>query len=153
MTLEDARKILLENLTKGMDCPCCGRFTKRYKYKLSKNVCRFMAVLRKIEKGTNRFVHVTELLSVDPRILMSRDFLRAQFYDMIEEGSVENTEAKKRSGLWRLTDKGRSFISGQLSVPEYVTMYDGKVLGFEGEAKTVSDFDKEFFNYSELMRR
>jgi len=152
MRLEDARHWLFEKLSTGHGCPCCGQFAKRYRYCFSENVCRFLMVLYRIRKSTSRFIHVTEILKYDPQILMSRDFLRPAFYGLIEEAPNPDDAKKKRSGLWRISNRGVDFCEGQLEIQKYVVMYDGRVLWYEEPWVKIWDFNGEHFNYQDAMR-
>lgn len=151
LTLEAAQDIVNANIEKGGDCPCCGQFTKRYKYKFSENICKFLLALYKIRLKSERFVHVKEILNVDSSILMSRDFLRPHYFGLIEEGKNEDTDKKKRSGLWRLTDKGVQFCQRSIGVPKYVVIYNNTILGFEGDQVYIDDFWGDYFSYREAM--
>jgi hypothetical protein len=154
ITLAQAQDILETNLPKGMKCPCCNQFAKRYKYKFSENICRYLMILYKIYRQTpDKFTHVTEILKHDAFVLMSRDFLRPAFYKLIEEQAVNDPDKKKRSGYWRLTEKGVEFCERKIAIPKYVLIYNNEVLGFEGDSVYITDFEGEYFNYAELMSR
>lgn len=153
MDLDEAKSLLESHLQKGMRCPCCNQFAKIYRYRFSQNICRYLMVLYRVRRESDRFVHVTELLGIDPMITASRDFLRPAFYGLIEEAAINDPEKKKRSGLWRLTEKGVAFCEKRIAIPKYVVIYNNDVIGYEGELMHIDDFNGDFFSYAELMAR
>jgi hypothetical protein len=56
-----------------------------------------------------------------------------------------------RSGIWRITKKGEEFVSGHITVPASVFIYDDVVWGFSDEEITFRGCFKESFDFDEMM--
>jgi hypothetical protein len=54
--------------------------------------------------------------------------------------------------LYRLTEKGASFIRGDIRVPKYVTEYNSEILEFSEETTDIKEALGDHFNYYELMK-
>jgi hypothetical protein len=53
---------------------------------------------------------------------------------------VKNEEGKKaKSGDWILTQKGRDFVQGKITVPYRTWTYDGQTVGYEGDQVSIND--------------
>lgn len=77
---------------------------------------------------------------------------KLRYWELIEEMPKDSMTTEKRtSGMWRITDKGISFVEGNISVPKYVKLYNQTFYGYEGDDVSIHDVIKEKFNYRELM--
>lgn len=132
----------------GYKCPCCGQLCKRYYRKMNANMAMTMIVLyRKKRFG---FVRVEEFLRVHgyPR---SGDFPYLVHYGMLEKMVGERADGSKKNGFYKLTDKGRQFVLGQITVPKTFIFYNGKFEGFEGDEIDIKQALGKAFDYRELM--
>lgn len=130
-----------------LDCPCCGRFAKIYKRKLYSSVAAQLIKLYRIGGLTN-YVHVAALVATGSSGV--GDFSKAAYWGLIEEKEHEPDD-KKTSGYWMLTMKGSAFVRRAIKIPNYVLVYDAKVLSFEGDEVSIQDCLGEHFSYTELM--
>lgn len=121
-SLLSARTRLARNLDEGMRCPCCGQWAQRYKRRMGASIAvPLVRMYRNAARGA-----VNGWLDVRPMGLRGGDYAKALYWNLIEahpEGSA---------GMFRLTDKGRAFVEGKETIPEYVVVYDGKPTGEVG---------------------
>lgn len=81
------------------------------------------------------------------------DYAKLAFFGLLE-AMPENLDSKKKSsGFWRVTDKGRQFVNGDIAVPSYVKLLHNKVQEVSVKQTTVMEaLQKGGFDYSELMQ-
>jgi hypothetical protein len=162
-TLGDARKFLRAGWVRGVECPCCKQFVKVYKRKLDSVMASSLVLVYHYfqkNKGAT-WVHL-------PRFLMEakaadRECAKLRYWGLLEEMPREvGAETPGRtSGLWRITDKGKLFVEGDLAVPKYVWVFDGEPYKSEmfrepgddtpEEVVTIREALGDRFDYTELM--
>lgn len=146
LTLGEAREMLRVLLQEGqaITCPTCTQFAKVYKRQIHASMARALILLyqRSDPDGWGHF----------PTILDGRraDEGKLAYWSLIEE-ATERREDGGRAGWWRITDQGRAFVQRRLEVPKYARVYDGRLLGFEGDPVRITDCIGDKFNYQELM--
>ena len=129
---------LLENIEDGRHCPCCGQFVKAYRRKLRANHVRFLRQLVEKTSSAEPWIHYKTLR------FAGRDYNYLQHFGLAES---------KPGGFWRATSLGHSFLSGSVSVPEWLLIYDNQV--FSRSERPVFIFECEAsgeFDRSGLMR-
>jgi hypothetical protein len=150
-TLKEAKQFLRANFEKGVDCPCCGQFVKLYKRKLNSGMA--ITLLRIFNESINeddKWIPVKEFLR-ENKYKNSHDWTLLKHWGLLEEKeNIENIETKN-SGFWKITQKGRKFVLNEISVPDKVSIYNNKVLGFSEEQTTIIESLGKKFNYSELF--
>ena len=130
------RKNWQESIKSGSAyCPCCERSGRINKYSLTKTL---VLTLRWI------MIHGTDDGWVNVQKRAPRWVMRSKNYSLLEHwGFVESK--KFRSGVWRVTPKGASFVHGHISEPMAVYTYDNKVIARESTETTFRGcFDKNF---------
>lgn len=145
-SIEEAQLHLATNANKGTKCPCCNQFVKLYKRKLNNSHANYLLEFARIANDdTTKSFHIKELIAHSPIIAKtySGEFARLRHYGLIED---------QKEGQWTLTKKALGFIEGKLAVPEYVKIYNNKVLGFSLEQVKISDIIKKSFDKQELLR-
>lgn len=147
LTVEQAKENMRKNLDDGVICPCCNRLVRMYKRKISSvsAVC-LIRLYKMSNKSDNHWFHISDIQGKSG----GGDFAKLRYFGLVEEASNENP-SKRTSGFWRITNKGRRFVKGWLSVPCYVKVYNGKVYGEGSETITIYQALNEKFNYEELM--
>lgn len=138
-TLEDARSRVMRGLDDGVKCPCCGQRAKRYRRTIYKSLAMTLKTMAAAEVGDDG--------AFDVRAVKMRggDPAKLRFWGLIEEVAT---------GRWRVTDLGHGFLSGIVSVPRYVFLYDGMVTKKSDEEMTVLDalgqnFDREEIEHAD----
>jgi hypothetical protein len=125
----------------GGFCPCCGKWGKVYKTKMSQHLA---LCLRWISTHGDAEGWV-DVQNTAPRFMLkSKTYTLLEHWDLIEPKSY-------RSGIWRATLKGQDFISGQISLPSAVHIYDNRVWGFEAEEISFRGCFGKHFDFDEMM--
>ena len=126
-------------------CPCCDQMVKIYRRKVSGVAARdLIKFSRTSADGEYRHISKIQLASG------GGDFAKLQLWGLVEEELNFDT-GKRTSGMWCITKKGRDFVAGNVHVPKYILIYNGKFLGFDGDQVTIEECLGNNFNYSELM--
>lgn len=151
-TLERARNWLSAHLSEGARCPCCHQYTKIYQRKLySSMAASLVALYKKADDGA--WVHKRDLVK-HPTLSTTfggGDFAKLSYWELIEEKAKDDSEDKRTSGWWRITPKGIQFVTSRCLVPEYIELYDGRLIGFSGKQITITEALGKKYSYSELM--
>jgi hypothetical protein len=71
-------------------------------------------------------------------------------WSLVEEQRNEDT-AKRNSGVWRPTDRGRDFVNRNLFVPAWVTTYNKDVDSWSPDLVGIDAALNHKFDYSKLM--
>jgi hypothetical protein len=95
--------------------------------------------------------HLDEYFHIRKITVRSTDgaFAKLRWWGLIEEEFNVSTK-KRTSGMWRLTPKGRAWITGKCAVPEKIKIRLDTFEGYEGAAMYVHDIFPSF-DYSRLM--
>lgn len=131
----------------GMDCPCCGRFAKLYRYTISKaQAAAFNWIVLASDEG-HMFAAVQELA---PKwLLRSNSHGKLALWGLLET-KLSDDPGVHCPGLWRPTEYGMQWWRGEITVPKYALVFDSKVHGFAGpDIWFGSRFDP--FHFAELM--
>jgi hypothetical protein len=151
------RKKLFGTLEHGfiVGCMCCGQTCRIYKRTISATMARQMITIHKASKpsflGKGGWVNVREFNMPGT----SGDYGKLRFWGLLTP--MDKRTAKKNSaGMWKLTEDGREFVTGDLSVAKYAYVYNDKLYelsgeSFEGPWVTIHDVLGEKFDYEELM--
>lgn len=145
-SVREARAHLQENLDTGLHCPCCGKWAKRYRRLLNSTMARGLVwVYRQGPSGT--WVDV----QTGPHwLLRSKQLPTTQLWDLVEK-MPNDDPARKSSGRYRLTRRGRSFVERRLRVPKHVYEFNGEVVAYGDEYVTIREALTDKFVYEELM--
>lgn len=146
-TLTEAKDWLRARVDEGARCPCCDQFAKIYRRRINAGAAWGLIYLER-NHGYD-WVHVP---TTGRLAQLGGEFARLRYWGLI----VEEPEVRPdggRTGWWQLTEKGHRFVHFKMSLPKYVKIYDGRVLGFD-DAQRVSIVDAlgHKFNYHELMK-
>ena len=134
---------------KGYNCPCCGQYVRRYYRKLNCNMAVTMiALFRKKKFG---FIKVEEFMRVNG-YQRSGDFPYLVHWGLLEKMTGKRDDGSSKNGFYKLTDKGRQFVTEQITVPQTLIWYNGRAEGFEGREIGIRDALGKKFDYQELMK-
>lgn len=148
-TIAEAKRFLRENFDDGCDCPACGQLVKKYKYNINASIGVTLIEMWKLHQKGSEWVHVNSEI----RPLSGGYFSLAQQWNLIEgKQTSEEGVTKRVSGYWRLTPRGNNFVNDRITVPKYVEIYDGKVVGWSDEQIGIEDCLGKKFHYAELMK-
>lgn len=145
-TLEEAKHFLKENIKDGAACPCCKQLVKLYKRKLTSGMAiAIINLYKESVYSSKEYVHITELGHLN-----GGEFAQLKRWGMIREQENEDT-AKRTSGMWAITAKGKSFVLGMYSPPKYVYTYNMATIQFSNQVTNIKQALGNKFNYKELM--
>lgn len=145
-TIAQAKAWLRARLDDGEECPVCTQFAKVYQRRIHRTMARYLIAMYREAPGGS-YVDVMRLAGKD-----SPDLVKTRYWGLLEAMPGEREDGSNRLGWWRLTDAGRAFVEGAITVPKYARLYDGRCLGFDGEGVTIRDALGARFNYDDLMR-
>lgn len=131
----------------GFVCPACGRFGKRYDRQISAGNARFLIQLCYLTGGdTTRWVDVPTEIPTP-----GGDYGKLRHWGLIEPSDIARGDGSRRSGWWRITEKGVSFARAHTAVPKYALVYDDALEGFDGPLVWIQECLGKKFDYNELM--
>jgi len=128
-----------EALTKGVfyTCPCCEQKVKRYPRRLHKTLWRALQYITRCgEAGANAW----DIM----KACNSTDYSKLALWELTEKVGLAQ---------WKVTEKGKAFLRGEVTIPKFVFTYNNTILGHSEEQMTVKDchklFDKEELFYAQ----
>ena len=125
----------------GAYCPCCDKWGKVYKMKLSQHLA---LCLRWIA------THGDEDGWVDVQNSAPRWILKSKTYNLLVHwGLIQGRD--KRSGVWRATPRGRDFINANCTMPAAVYIYNNQVWGVDATQTSFRGCFGKHFNFDEMM--
>lgn len=147
-TLKEAKNHLRENYERGVNCPCCGQFVKKYKRSVYARIAKYLINLYHLNKhDSSKYFSVDEI-----KVKGDGDFAKLLYWNLIEEMPKNETDTHKRtSGFWRITPLGKDFVENKIKISKYALVYNSKLLGFEGEQTSIIECLGKDFNYQELI--
>lgn len=145
MTLGVVKVLMRPRVDKGLPCPCCKQFVKVYRRKIPGRAAADLVTLHR-RHGNEWFRLIDALGQRHPA-----DFTKLRYWSLIEPKQGRRDDGSERNGWWRVTDIGERFVRGEVSVPKYARLYDGRCLGLIGDPTTIHDALGKKFRYDELM--
>jgi len=125
----------------GGICPCCDRSGKVYQLRLHQT---FALGLRWID------VHGEEDGWINVQNNAPRFMLKSKNYGMLAHWGILESFSM-RSGIWRVTPKGKDFLRGLINLPSSVFIYDDKVWAFSSEEVSFRGCFGTHFDFDEMM--
>ena len=145
-TIIEAKRHLRENFNTGTNCPCCGQFVKLYKRKLGSSQSRSLILLYSLNQKSE-WIHSREITK---KINITGDFAKLVYWNLILE-KPKSKEDKRSSGFWKLTQRGKDFVLGNIKIPSHVFIYNASLQGFSNEQIFIHSALGKKFSYNELM--
>jgi hypothetical protein len=152
-------RVTEDQMSKGHVCDACGQLVKLYKRRLNNAMAYALILLNRREKTDDPFFHVPTYLSGQTSGVTVRggDWAKLVYWDLIEPLARTRADGSKRSGFYRLTDKGRQFAEDKITLPRYAFVFNQTLYGFSDglkypkETTTIREALGAKFNYAELM--
>jgi hypothetical protein len=161
--LVEARQHVFGHLDKGIDCPTCDQHAKRYRRGLNSGMAQWLVALLRLNNAGIEWAHIAwiaaNIRGVPPAEAVklpeggaagSGDGPKGVHWGLVEDRRNFDT-AKKDTGYWRVTDKGREFASGTLALPPYSVIYNNVWERYEGVPITIQKVWETPFNFQDLM--
>lgn len=136
-------------LDQGVNCPVCTSLLKRYHRKVNSGMARVLFELWSLSERdpTVEWWHHRQFDRFGSREVHKLTWWRF----VVQKAADPEDPSKKTSGNWRITDEGRKFAAGLSAVKPVAIVYQGSLVGFEGESARITDAFGEKFDYTELM--
>ena len=149
-TLREAHAETMRNADKGVDCPCCGRYVKRYAHTLNAGRARALVWLVGASCDGREWLHVP---TVGPRWLVkTNQHPTLLWWQLAERREHDGTDdGLTAQGWYRPTQRGVDFAHGRIDVPRKVHTYNGDVLDVSDEMTTIETAVGERFDIAEEM--
>ena len=112
-------------------CDTCGAKLVEYKHGLSKGLCRALIQVAIAFRDTK--AHEIKEMGLDYNHRCN--FQKLKYWGLVEKVG----EQTGKGGLWRITEDGKEFVQGKISVPKFVWTYRGKVERYDGDHITIFD--------------
>lgn len=117
------------------DCPTCGKAVCVRRRPMNAGQGRSMIRLYQLDpEGAGEFFHIPTLVGSK-----DREEAKLRYWGLVEEENVVRQDGG-RAGYWRLTQKGRRFVRGEIRVPRHVLVYNRRCLGLD-DTETVDIHD------------
>jgi len=150
VALGSVKKYLREQFDDGCECPACGQYVKQYRRRIGSPQCRGLILLYSIHNNLQKeWVHIRDIIK---EVNVHGDFAKMLYWELIEEKPNDNNE-KKNSGLWKITNKGKSFVRNEIKIPSHAFVYNGKCNGMSESTTDIVESLGKKFNYNNLMKR
>lgn len=133
---------------RGIHCPHCGQWAKKYRKALGSPIARFLLRLYHAQQVHERWYTTRDLYPRDNKA--STEGVLSKHWGLIEVLETQNSGGAP-AGAYRLTDKGRQFALGNLWVPSHVYLYNGELLGLDGEQRNIHTALGKKWNYEDLL--
>lgn len=127
----------------GGECPCCRQRVQVYRRTIGSGMAR--ALINQWRAVGQDWTKTRMLWT------MTHEAAQLQWWGLIEPGQARADGGK--GGEWRITDAGRDFVLGRLSVAKHARVFDGELMGLDASDGyiTIEDALGTEFNYAELM--
>lgn len=151
VTLEAAKAAAREAARRpgGTSCPLCTKHVQVYRRSISAGMAAVLIWLH-----TRRVTRpVVSSQDIARRGWSgASDYAKLRWWGLIRRVGEPRTGTKNSDGLWAITEKGSTFVRGEVDVPKYVDEYRSKVIaGPYGEEVSIHDALRNKFDYEELM--
>ena len=124
--LVEARRWLRARLDNGVKCPCCGRHAKVYRRTLT----------AKMADGLKRSEETHPKGWFDAKKLFKRS--SARDWSVTKHWGLVKPKSG-RSGIWKLTKRGRAFVRGKIEIEQRATIFNDRCLALDGAMVGFSD--------------
>jgi hypothetical protein len=130
----------------GTTCPCCDQHAEVYKRRIYKRMAKAMLWLVEEFERTGDFVKLK-----DGPLFRGGDNAKLVYWALAQTKPRRSVETHKRnSGEWMPTGLGIQFVKGHTSIPEYVYIYNGRVVGYSESLVSITDCLEGDFNYEDI---
>jgi hypothetical protein len=136
--------------THGAHCPVCNRWGKIYARAINKTMAYSLIWLCSAPADEHGWVDVPN--SNNMRVIRSNQLPTLRWWDLVERMATDDTSVK-HSGLWRVTELGKDFVHGRVTVPEKVYTYNAEVISNSDKRISIWQCFKIQFDYQEIMNQ
>lgn len=105
-------------------CETCGAKVVEYRHRFNRHLAKGLGELY-LAGGE---AHLSDLSLT---YAQQCNFQKLRYWFVVE--MVPKEEGRYRSGMWRITERGKDFVEGRICVPQAVCTYRGEHLRYEGK--------------------
>ncbi len=146
-------------MTEGTACPVCNQYVKMYRKSIDAASAKCLITLYNLDfyKPSREWWHISSEIKAPHSV--GGNFAKLSYWGLIEQRPKKAGEksSKRTTGMWKITQQGKDFVSLNVTLPKYVKLYNGVSYGLEeGEDKkslSIMDVLGNRFDYTELMKR
>lgn len=153
-TLGEAREWLREEFEQGATCPCCQQGVKLRKQGITAEMAYGLIILNQVTaRSGEEWFHMPTVLA-EFKAGKTNMFGLLSHWGLVDRMPGEREDGSVRTGWYRITEKGKQFAEGRVTVNKYVYTYNSQLLRRKNPDLTQIDIKsalKERFNYDELM--
>ena len=144
-TIDRIREWIADEASKSdkFHCPFCDKKVTVYHRPIHKEMGQFLMKLYQKDRQYSRFYPMREL---DPTAIKAASDGSYLIHWGLVQKSGKQDDAPPNS--YRITDKGRAFVSGQLMVPSHCYMLNNKVVGWSDRQMHIREVVE---NYEDLL--
>jgi hypothetical protein len=112
-------------------CETCGAKIVMYKHSLSRGIVS--GLIQLLDKSPNKPINIK-------RLHLSRNqwdnFQKLRYWDLVKQVMVDG---KRKKGVWQITERGKAFLFGEISVSKSVWTYHGEFKKYDGKDIKIYD--------------
>ena len=134
-TVDQAWTVVFQEARQGGGtCPVCDQRVQVYRRSISRTMLEFLTLAGTYGLGGDSlpWIPTDDLVAQVPKI--GGEYGKLRYWRLIETGKDDQDRTSVR-----LTGHGVDFLAGRLPVRKYALVYNGDVLGYEGEKVTPDD--------------
>lgn len=155
-TIEEAKSYMRKEVDKGVRCVCCGQFARVYVRQITSSMACGLILLYRATSYEKQYIHIEDLFKSLTQIPSSvrGDVPKLRFWNLIEPQEGEREDSNPKNGYYCITEAGKQFVLGQITVNSKIRVYNDRFLGYGKDSTmiTIQEALKNKFNYSELMK-
>lgn len=154
VTLGEAAALMIEHSQEkpGVLCPCCGELSLVYDRPFHVGMARVLIALYRLDQEAPNEWQAIEVVS--KRFLGGKqagDHGKMAWWGLVERPDGEREDGNPKLGRWRITERGRLFVRGRVTIVARVIEYRNVPQRFYGDLITIREALGEKFSYRELM--
>lgn len=160
-TLVEAQdKLKLHVRGPGVVCPCCHQVVRMVEKELSSTMAYVLILMYRHFQSSSDWLDMSQYLANMVAIgseVKGGEWSKLKFWTLIverqpEKKSVLNPKPPvKTQGMYRLTDRGTSFVLGKLKVPKSLWLYNGHVIEANKKSVDIQECLGKDYKYEDLI--
>ena len=146
----------------GVHCPVCRQLVKIVEKDLSPEMAYVLILLYRHFKESDDWDWLDIAQYLESMVAIGSEVTGGEWRKLEYWGLILERPPVKRSvlskeppvktvGFYRLTDRGKGFLLGQLKVPKSVLLYQGNILEFSGKTVSIQECLGKDYIYEDLL--
>ncbi len=144
-TIKEVKSFLSANYEKGVVCPCCKQYVKRYRRSINSSMAYWLIWLVK-----SHILQNNNWIDVRNSPVRGGDYAKLQHWQLIEKKPNEDGD-RRSSGKWRPTFSGIDFAFRRIKIYSHAILYNNEMRALEGDLIDISEALGNKYNYETLM--